>query len=205
MVKAQETATTLIDNNDGTFTYTNENSSTVTFNANTLAEGGITSSDLVVNGGDLSTFKDVTLEIAEGAVGTAEIADGSVTFNKIANGRPDAVITTNEQGNLMFARAAMPKVFYMPSVYFDTSALGTSFEKDLYQEYVNQFSNPMVSSRGDSYAIPTMGRNELTYNITYYDNTVFANVSINSDGVLEYDIIGTPTPASFMNIVFVVD
>ena len=98
----------------------------------------------------------------------------------------------------------MPKFFYMPSVIFDTSTGGTNLTRDLFQEYKDQFETTMVSSAGANTSIPTLAAQELEYHITYYDTTVFANMSIDANGVLTYDIIGTPTPASFMNIVFVV-
>lgn len=34
----------------------------------------------------------------------------------------------------------VPRFFYMPSVIFNTTTLGTALERDLYQDYVNQFT-----------------------------------------------------------------
>lgn len=106
------------------------------------------------------------------------------------------------------AKAAMPKFFYMPAIIFDTSVQGTELTRDLHAEYKAQFSgtgNPnLVSSAGANPGIPTLPANELEYHITYYDPDVFANLSIDAKGVLTYDIIGTATEASYMNIVFVI-
>ena len=116
----------------------------------------------------------------------------------------DKVVVVDTDGVLKSVKAAMPKFFYMPPVIFDTSTLGTALTKDLFQEYKDQFATTQVSSTGASNTIPTLDAQELEYHITYYDTAVFANMSIDADGVLTYDIIGTATPESFMNIVFVV-
>lgn len=97
----------------------------------------------------------------------------------------------------------MPKFFYMPSILFDTTTLGTS-SKDLYQLYINQFTAPAVSSTGSSGKIPVLGRGDLEYYITYIDSTVFTAVSINANGVMSYTVSSNATEASFINIVFVV-
>ena len=97
----------------------------------------------------------------------------------------------------------VPKFFYMPSVYFDTSVLGT-FTKDLYTSYKNQFSTPAVKSSGASGQIPVVGKNDLEYYITYLDSTVFKNVTIDEKGIMTYTIVDNSSDISFLNIVFVV-
>ncbi|KGK28671.1 hypothetical protein EL45_19600, partial [Cellulophaga sp. E6(2014)] len=57
-----------------------------------IADGTISSNDLTVTGGDDSVFKDVTLEITAGAVGTTELAADAVTNEKLAD---NAVQTEN--------------------------------------------------------------------------------------------------------------
>ena len=62
-----------------------------------------------------------------------------------------------------------------------------------------------IKSAGADPEIPYLpNATDMYYYITYYDTTVFANVEITADGILEYDIIGPGTEASYMNIVFVV-
>ncbi|MBO0592131.1 hypothetical protein I2486_12025, partial [Cellulophaga sp. E16_2] len=63
-----------------------------------IADGTISSTDLTVTGGDNSVFKDVTLEITAGAVGTTELAADAVTNSRLAD---DAVQTENilSEGN----------------------------------------------------------------------------------------------------------
>ncbi|MFC7525385.1 hypothetical protein ACFQRK_15595, partial [Parapedobacter sp. GCM10030251] len=104
------------------------------------------------------------------------------------------------------------RFFYMPSVVFDTSnpdPTGPMRTKNLYQEYVNQFTGTgtpgLVGSTGAPETIPYLPQAEdLYYYITYYDDDVFADLSIDENGVLSYRVIGPGTPTSFMNIVFVI-
>lgn len=97
---------------------------------------------------------------------------------------------------------AMPKFFYMPSILFDTTKMGAQ-TKDLYQLYYNQFTNPSASSTGATGKIPVVGKDDLEYYITSYDTTVFGNVTINADGVMNYSVLNNATEASFLNIIFV--
>lgn len=96
----------------------------------------------------------------------------------------------------------------MPAIIFDTSVQQSGLTRNLHAEYVSQFTgtgNPtLVSSAGATNAIPTLPASELEYHITYYDTAVFANLSIDANGMLTYDIIGSATEASYMTIVFVV-
>ncbi|MEI8086987.1 MAG: hypothetical protein WCG93_12305 [Paludibacter sp.] len=96
------------------------------------------------------------------------------------------------------------KWFYMPSVSFDTSTTGTGRSKDLYGLYYAQFHAPTVKSTGAPTSVPYIAAaTDMYYYITSYDNTVFANVSINASGVMTYDVIGSATACSFINIAFV--
>ncbi|WHT38407.1 hypothetical protein QNH98_15435 [Myroides sp. mNGS23_01] len=118
-----------------------------------------------------------------------------------------------------------PQFFYMPAVIFNTKTTGTNLTRDLYQDYKNQFTTAsgtsyniahgaaggslpydggVIGSTNAPAVMDVFDRGELYYYITYYDKNVFANISINENGVLKYDIIGTATPASYMNIVFVI-
>ena len=94
--------------------------------------------------------------------------------------------------------------FYMPSVSFDTSATSTGNVKDLYALYYNQFSLPAIKSSGAPSVVPFIpGKTDLYYYITYYDSSVFSNISINANGLMTYDIIGTTSDCSYINIIFV--
>lgn len=103
------------------------------------------------------------------------------------------------------------KFFYMPSIVFDTSVItpdGDVEQKNLYQEYTNQFTlaGPnSVSSSGAPLTIPYfLASTDLYYYVTDYDDTVFSDIEINEYGVMTYKIIGNGSPYSIMNIVFVV-
>lgn len=97
------------------------------------------------------------------------------------------------------------KFFYMPSISIDTSTMGTGRTKNLFQLYQTQFSTPKVSSTGAPAGIPFFtNASDLYYYVTDFDNTVLSNVSIDANGILSYDVIGSATACSFVNIVFVI-
>jgi hypothetical protein len=94
--------------------------------------------------------------------------------------------------------------FYMPSVSFNTSVVGTGFTKDLYDLYKSQFQAPVVKSPSAPVSVPYLpGPTDVYYYITYYDPAVFANVSINDNGVMTYDVISAASDCSYINIIFV--
>ncbi|WP_375323848.1 collagen-like protein [Flagellimonas sp. GZD32] len=98
------------------------------------------------------------------------------------------------------------RVFYPPSIAIDASTNG-SFSIDLYQEYINQFGSPTVSSAGAPAAVPTYARTDLYYYVTYADATVFntATMAIDANGNLSYTVIGQPADYNaLINVVFVV-
>ncbi len=98
------------------------------------------------------------------------------------------------------------RVFYPPSIAIDASTNVTDAQINLYNEYVNQFASAgTIASTGAPAAIPTYLANELYYYVTYFDPAVFANIEIDANGVMEYDIIGQPADYnSLINVVFVV-
>lgn len=103
------------------------------------------------------------------------------------------------------------KFFYMPTITFDTSVLtaaGKPETKELYAEYAKQFtmaSGNAVASTNAPDTIPHYpAATDLYYYVTDFDPAVFKNIVINENGTMTYEIIGTGTPTSIMNIVFVV-
>ncbi|MET3537437.1 hypothetical protein [Chryseobacterium limigenitum] len=96
------------------------------------------------------------------------------------------------------------KFMYMPSISINTSATGTGFTRNLYGEYTAQFGTPSAQNPGSAGApIPVFAATDLNYYVTYFDPAVFANVSITDAGTLNYDVIGSATSCSFINVVFV--
>lgn len=99
--------------------------------------------------------------------------------------------------------------FYMPSIIIPTAAdqipSGQIFgEIDLYAFYKDQFSNAKVKNASASTTLPIYNVNQLDYYITWYDDTVFDNVTVTDNGVMNYGIKPNAdvTVGSFMNIIF---
>ncbi|MGK6350514.1 hypothetical protein [Parapedobacter sp. DT-150] len=137
-------------------------------------------------------------------------AANTLAISGLQPGNPDhdRIVTVDEDGVLKTVSSnKFVRFFYMPSVIFDTSLEDDDLERDLYQEYIDQFTeiDANLRSTGAPPSIPHIpDRKELYYYITYYDDEVFNIQGINEDGILTYDIIGSGTPMSFMNIVFVI-
>ncbi|AFL80251.1 hypothetical protein Aeqsu_0744 [Aequorivita sublithincola DSM 14238] len=201
IIDAFETVTTVVVNADGTFTYTDEDGNTTDVDILGFLEvnNGLTKTNNTIQlGGALIKPTTITAD-ATNTLAVAGLQSGSITDN--------LVVADPATGVLKQVNSAIPKFFYMPAIIFDTSVNGT-FTRNLHAEYAAQFQgtgNPLlVSSTGAASSIPTLPATELEYHITYYDTTVFANLSIDANGVLTYDIIGNATEASYMTIVFVV-
>jgi len=118
--------------------------------------------------------------------------------------------TTVEQALQAIApiTSASGRIFYPPSIAIDASSNGTG-SVDLYQAYLDQFDSPVVSS--EAVDIPVYGRTELYYYVTEADVDVFGNgtavqnMSVNTSGVLSYEIFNPPADYnSLINVVFVV-
>ena len=103
--------------------------------------------------------------------------------------------------------AVKPLFFHMPCIvlplettsnyYNNTSGM---FEINLYDRYVEQFTNPTGTPTPGSAAatravspsagaLPVEQAADLEFYITYYDSNVFKDVSINNSGVLKYRVI----------------
>ena len=96
--------------------------------------------------------------------------------------------------------------FYMPSIVIETSTTGVQSPIDLYGKYREQFEMPKVKSDGAPAQIPFhRNRDDLYYYVTDYDENVFENISISSQGYLQYSVKSPSVDgSSFINIVFVV-
>ncbi len=107
------------------------------------------------------------------------------------------------------------RIFYPPSIAIDASTVSANpaapgdESVNLYQQYLDQFTlanaATSASSAGAPGTLPTYLATELYYYVTFFDPAVFANVAIDANGVMTYDIIGTPLDFnSLINVVFVV-
>lgn len=142
-------------------------------------------------------------------------------INEIKGTATDNIVVADSKGvlkTIKALKAAMPKFFYMPSVVMPTAADQISadvtpnvtytngiYTVDLYANYTAQFGSPKVSSEAN-FKLPVLPKEELIYNVTWYDSTVFTNVNITKEGKLTYKISSNAdvTIGSFMNIVFAV-
>lgn len=136
----------------------------------------------------------------------------------------DRIVTVSpDDGVLRQMKAAMPKFFYMPSVMMPTAAdqldernaplkvtphvshANGVFTVKLYEAYDAQFGSPKVSS-GKVTKLPVLPVDQLEYHVTWFDPTVYTDVTVNAQGVLTYKISRNAdvTVGSFMNIVFAV-
>ncbi|MBK1442210.1 hypothetical protein JHJ32_19595 [Parapedobacter sp. ISTM3] len=146
-------------------------------------------------------------------------ATNTLAITGLEPGNPDddRIVTVNEDGVLKTVSSnKFVRFFYMPSIAFDTSTpnpTGPRYTKNLYDEYIKQFRNPVtptpnpipVRSDGAPREIPYLpNATDLYYYVTYYDTDVFDDLEISADGELRYRVIGPGTPTSFMNIVFVI-
>ena len=190
-----------------------------------------TSTIEIVEGGENALLIETSIRVKEESITTEHIQDGTIKPEDIAKVDPDQILVTDEEGNPEWKDAAKvtPRFFYMPAVIFDTSATGTA-TRDLYQEYVNQFTGGAVGSGNATYPIShgpagttpiqyaggivgstgapadieVLEKGDLYYYVTYYDEEVFENLSIDADGNLTYTVKAGATPSSYMNIVFVI-
>lgn len=131
----------------------------------------------------------------------------------------DHLLAVGNDNIVKALKAAMPKFFYMPSIVMPTAsdqfidgdgftfveATGV-FTVSLYDRYADQFRTPAKSNPTTTTTLPVLPANELDYYITWYDNTVFEDVSVTDTGILTYTISITAdiTMGTFMNIVFAV-
>ncbi|MDX1326067.1 MAG: hypothetical protein R3299_00085, partial [Arenibacter sp.] len=147
------------------------------------------------------------LTIDRGNTITIPTADGTETI--VTAGNEIGVTGTGSADNPYVISNTRPNIFYPPSIAIDASTTGTGRSLNLYTEYTDQYATPMVASGSGATAapaaIPTYANTELYYYVTYYDDTVFANVQISDIGVMTYDVIATPADYnSIINVVFVV-
>ena len=106
--------------------------------------------------------------------------------------------------------------FYMPPFLLPTDSndlistatydSGTqTFSVNLYSEYSSQFNLTSTASSTKSCvpSLPVLPSTALEYFITYYDNSVFSNVTVDANGILKYKVISGSaiTDKTFMNIV----
>jgi len=195
---------TYTDNGNGSYTFTNANGQTLTVEY--FAENGLSQNNNTFQlGGNLIQPTAITTT-ATNTLAIEDLQDGHSPTHD--------VVVMDAQGILKKVKAAMPKFFYMPSILVPTSSdqvpAGETYGViDLYDKYQDQFGGtgavPLVTNTSNAgNTLPVLPATELNYYVTWYDTSVFYNVSISNNGVLNYSVYNTSavTESSFMNIVF---
>ncbi len=190
-----------------------------------LADNSVTSAK-IVNG------TIATADIANDAVSLAKLANGTTSGQMMRWNGSDWVLVqesanevsntaidvdgdgTNETNLQQVVSAIAPitakaaRIFYPPSIAINATALANNQTIDLYQQYLDQFggtASNFTASAGAPATVPTYARTELYYYVTFADPGVLNIDSINANGVLQYDVVGTPPDYnSLINVVFVV-
>lgn len=154
--------------------------------------------DLSISGNVLSLTGDATTV-------TLPTPDGTETLVESAVGSELNVAGDGSSATPYVIDNLRPNIFYPPSIVVDASSNGTGRTINLYTQYTAQFATPAVASAGAPAAIPTYAASDLYYYVTEFDTNVFANVSVNTSGVMTYDVIAAPADYnSLINVVFVV-
>ncbi|MGS2761114.1 hypothetical protein, partial [Sinomicrobium sp. M5D2P9] len=221
LVQANETVTTLVDNENGTYTYTSEDGTVTTINVpadvinqfeeivnnenvyNTLEEIIKNIGGNVYYDGDQFTYIDESGNTQ--TINFEELVQANETLTILEAGDNGSINYTDEEGEITAIKAVMPKFFYMPSVAVPTEVRSTPQTLDLYSMYSNQFGSPMAKNPASGTAtLPVLPVGELNYYITYFDADVFESVSVSDTGILTYTVKADAeiSLASFMNIVF---
>ncbi|MDF0708905.1 hypothetical protein, partial [Flagellimonas okinawensis] len=202
------------------------NTAAITTNATAISANATDIADHIAADGDLSSTNEIntrfevngtnleiedsngTLQVPLANINTDDQIASEVNLDSAVDVDGDGVSETTVEDVMqdiapITAKAA--RIFYPPSIAIDASSNGTGRTVDLYAQYVSQYGTPTVASAGAPLAVPTYGATELYYYVTYADPTVFANMSIDANGVLTYDIVGQPADYNaLINVVFVV-
>lgn len=150
----------------------------------------------------------VSLSATDSPSPLSDHVEGMFVFNTVAAGAGTTAVTKgiyyNTGSHWQKIGSAFTNWFYMPSTIFDTSIIGNNLTKNLYQLYVNQFTNPKYKSQGAPSALPYLpNADDLYYYITDYDQDVFEIVSLTDEGILTYNVKQAASAYSLINIIFV--
>jgi hypothetical protein len=143
-----------------------------------------------------------------------DVDGGSVRFSDYGVGTYEDttaiyLLGVEADGDLVEMNTAKnSRIFYPPAMALIVDVVGTGFSLNLHKSYIALFiggENSFVKSTTAPGAIPTYAKDELYYYILSYDKSIFDNVTIDDDGIMEYDVIAPAVEnCSFINIVFVV-
>ena len=148
--------------------------------------------------------------------GVTTSAAGQYDQTKANHFDPKRVVVANAQGVFGSMPGAWPLFFYLPGYIMPTDVSapeydGTVFTIDLHKIYRERFQpslaavTPPATASPSSTALPVEQVSDLGFFVTYYDNTVVKDVSVDDTGILTYKLVNVPavvTDKTYMNIVF---
>lgn len=127
-------------------------------------------------------------------------ANGLIVYNTTENCLQQNTGTSGSPNweSLVTESASTVKSFYPPAYALDITATGAgSF--NIYNHYATTYAN--ASSNG----ISVYPSNELDFVVLNFDNSVFSSVTINSSGLMSYNVTALPTDnKALINVLFVV-
>jgi len=140
-----------------------------------------------------------------------EVDGGSVIFDEYGIGTysdtsVSYLLAVDTAGNVVeLPTAKNTRWFYPPAIIIDASAISMDDTLDLHANYITQFKTPLIKNPEAPALLPTYDKDELDYFITYYDDTVLENVSIDDEGVMVYDVRAVPFDNyTVINVVFLI-
>lgn len=148
--------------------------------------------------------------------GVTTSAAGQYDQTKANHFDPKRVVVANAQGVFGSMPGAWPLFFYLPGYIMPTDVSapeydGTMFTIDLHKIYRERFQpslaavTPPATASPSSTALPVEQVSDLGFFVTYYDNTVVKDVTVDDTGILTYKLVNVPavvTDKTYMNIVF---
>lgn len=189
----------------------------------TMANNGLTVEDGAVKlGGSLSQITTLATSNSN-TLAITGLQTGNNTPLANANGTgysqvSDKIVVLDANGILKQVKAAMPKFFYAPAVYLPTYSIDPNTnvatpytngapEIDLYTVYLQQYGGVNTATFRASNAsskLPTLEKVDLEFFITWFDDSVFSDVTLSPDGKLNYKVLvnAIPTSKTFINVVF---
>ena len=177
----------------------------VTLDGNNLTFNGTGAGDVIIESdGDVgigTTNPSARLHVDGGSVRLSDYGQGNFVDTSA-----NTILTVQPDGDVRELNTAKnTRWFYPPAVVIDASSLDTMATLDLHADYVDQFSNPLVSNPEAVGFVPYYLESQLDYYITYFDDDVLDNISIDANGVMTYDVIAVPFDNyTVINVVFVI-